>query len=100
MTSQEVFRLKRPLDGLEYSFSKESGEGKDAIYCRSDSMARIRYDVQFGWSTWDEDNGALAGRVWDVLPEHQDERPTAGVWVSRKGDKSYVYQLIYTGTAE
>ena len=37
----------------------------------------------------------LVKRVWDVAVTHQDDYPTEGVWVSRKGEKSYVYVLEY-----
>jgi hypothetical protein len=39
----------------------------------------------------------LTGRPWDVLPKDQSpDHPPQGIWVSRKNEKSYVYDLVYT----
>lgn len=37
----------------------------------------------------------IYGRPWDVLPVDQGDVPPEGVWVSRKGAKAYVYDLVY-----
>jgi hypothetical protein len=96
------FRLRRLSDNLEYTFHHHSGSAKAAIYTRSDAAVRIIFDADFGWSTWDalapetsETSRTLTGRVWDVSVAKQGEDPTEGVWVSRKGEKSYVYVLEY-----
>jgi hypothetical protein len=97
MSSKVSFRLRRPIDGLEYKFVLRKGEGKASIYAREDDVVEVVYDEMYGWSTWQESEcGAqpiLTGRVWEILPQHQGDLPTEGVWVSRKGPKSYVYVL-------
>ena len=37
----------------------------------------------------------IVGIPWAVAVETQGSMPPAGIWVSRKGDKSYVYELVY-----
>ena len=44
----------------------------------------------------DYGSDAILGRPWDVLPSEQGDAPPEGIWVSRKGPKSYVYDLVYT----
>jgi len=99
MSSQASFRLRRLVDGLEYMFILRKGDGKASIYAREDGAVEVVYDELYGWSTWQQsDIGAkfiLTGRVWETLPRDQGELPTEGVWVSRKGPKSYVYVLEY-----
>lgn len=113
------FKFRRLLDDLEYKFHHHSAgvTKKDGVYVRSDNMTiKMVYDLDFGWSIWadddDDDNNnntdsrnssdirnsggsLLVGRVWDVPIKDQGDHPPEGVWVSRKGDKSYVYMLEY-----
>ncbi|MEM8801694.1 MAG: hypothetical protein AAGF55_04090 [Pseudomonadota bacterium] len=35
------------------------------------------------------------GRPWNLPPKDQGRAPPEGVWVSRKGAKAYVYDLVY-----
>lgn len=99
MSSEPSFRLRRILDGLEYKFVLRRGEGKASVYAREDGVVEIVYNEMFGWSIWQESNhsadASLIGRVWEVLPQDQGDVPTEGIWVSRKGPKSYVYVLEY-----
>jgi hypothetical protein len=95
------FRFRRALDGLEYEFRLQSGDAKESVYVRSDSVVSIVYDWDLGWSAWNGSESGpsriLTGRVWEVPIKDQGDCPTEGVWVSRKGDKSYVYMLEYMG---
>lgn len=50
------------------------------------------------WAGWlgDEESQTVMGRPWNVLPEDQPaDCPPQGDWVSRKGAKSYVYDLVH-----
>ena len=55
-------------------------------------------DPEFGWVALDEStedpSRRIVGRSWDVPAEKQGDAPPAGIWVSRKRDKSYVYSLV------
>lgn len=99
MDSKSSFSLKRLIDGLEYRFTLRSGRGKASVFSRDDNVVEIVYNQKYGWSTWQESDGSgqptLTGRVWEVLPQDQGDFPTEGIWVSRKGPKSYVYALEY-----
>ncbi len=94
---RESFEFRRRIDGLVYRFTHLAGQGKAAIYERSDQMVRMTHDARFGWSIWSGE-GALLSRAWDLRPEAQSDHPPDGIWVSRKGDKSYVYELVYVNT--
>ncbi len=91
------FEMRRLLDGLVYAFEWRTGLGKAAVYERNDGVVRVIHDPRFGWSIW-SDEGDIVGRVWETLPQDQGEYPTEGIWVSRKGEKSYVYELVYATT--
>ncbi|KAK5044879.1 hypothetical protein LTR84_010417 [Exophiala bonariae] len=99
MGSKVNFSLKRLIDGLEYRFTLRSGHGKASVFARDDNVVEIVYHQMYGWTTWQESQGhgepTLTGRVWEVLPQDQGDFPTEGIWVSRKGPKSYVYTLEY-----
>lgn len=54
-----------------------------------------------GWIAWDFPSQLVMGRPWDVLPEQQGkDAPPEGIWVSRKGPKSYVYKLVYVAGSD
>ncbi|MES2057863.1 MAG: hypothetical protein V4564_18145 [Pseudomonadota bacterium] len=91
---QDSFQLRRQADGLVYSFARRAGLGTAAVYERSDKMVEIIHDPRFGWSSWTSD-GSLSGRAWDIPPMDQPDFPPEGIWVSRKGAKSHVYELVY-----
>ncbi|KAF2108939.1 hypothetical protein BDV96DRAFT_652181 [Lophiotrema nucula] len=92
-SKKKTFQFTRLIDNFTYTFHHTSGTEKSSVYTRSDTIdVKIIFDTKFGWSTWDAETGELTGRVWDV-PEEQGEEPTEGIWVSRKGSKSYVYEM-------
>jgi hypothetical protein len=75
---REKFEFHRHIDGLVYAFERRAGIGKKAIYDRNDKAVRVIHDEQVGWSIW-SDEGELVSRVWDVLPQNQDDCPTEGI---------------------
>jgi len=48
----------------------------------------------FGWVCVDNQN-QIHAIPWGVPTTLMNERPPAGEWVSKKGDISYVYDLVY-----
>lgn len=90
------FEFRRQSDGLIYPFARHRGPQGETIYQRSDGPIRVVYDSRFGWSIW-SDEGDLLGRAWEILPEDQGDYPPEGIWVSRRGAKAYVYDLVYVG---
>ena len=85
------FELCRQSDGSRYIFER-TGPGR---FARADNPAMtIDWEGPWGWVARQPGNGVVAGRPWDILPVHQSSaRPPMGVWISRKGGKSYVYDL-------
>jgi hypothetical protein len=91
----ETFELRRTSDGRTYVFKRAAPH----LFCRSDNPAMtIGWEGPWGWLARMPDNGIVAGRPWEILPQHQSETaPPRGVWISRKGAKSYVYDLVPGG---
>lgn len=93
----ERFELRRLCDDLVYIFTREQRPDGLIGFKRSDQDLWIVYKPRFGWVAWDEESGAVMGRPWDMLPEDQPaSAPPEGDWVSKKGAKSYVYNLVHT----
>ena len=95
MNRAETFELRRQVDGLVYRFHRQIGADGALAYKREDRNLWIVRSAQWGWVSLMPEDGAIAGRPWDVAPEDQGDAPPEGIWVSRKGEKSYVYDLVY-----
>lgn len=93
MSDYETFELRRQNDDLIYTFDRAE-KNNERAYKRRDADLWIILKKGFGWCAWDEEEG-LMGRCWEVLPSQQSDFPPEGVWVSRKNEKSYVYELVY-----
>lgn len=87
------FRLVSRSGGPEHIFELESGEHntKSAVYVRKDGQ-RLKWDDDFGWSARDEKSNELLTVAWGQPAAKQGNTLPAGVWVSKKGEHSYVYQ--------
>ena len=96
MESYNYFELHRMIDGLIYQFDRmEISKGVFA-YKRRDKDLWITYKPEIGWVAYDEEKDLLHGVAWNVLPKDQNKDfPPEGVWVSRKDERSYVYELKY-----
>jgi hypothetical protein len=97
MPSHDRFELRPQSDDLVYAFSRAVDRRGETAWRRQDMDVWIRRDPRLGWIAWDEEIGTCTERPWDVMPEDQGERPPEGTWVSRKGPKAYVYELVYVG---
>jgi hypothetical protein len=95
MADNEWFQLRRQSDDLVYTFRRRPLANGDAGYQRQDQDLWITFRQSLGWVAWDEASQTIMGRPWDAPPEDQGDHPPEGVWVSRKGPKSYVYDLVY-----
>jgi hypothetical protein len=89
------FELRRQSDDLVYTFTRTVNSDQSIGYKRADGDYWIVRRPDWGWVAWDEASQSCMGRPWDVLPHDQHDSPPEGVWVSRKGPKSYVYELVY-----
>jgi len=100
MPKVEYFELRRQIDGLIYQFDRLSLENGGYGYKRRDSDFWIINDGSKGWIAVDPITGDIAGRPWFIPPEDQIGCPPEGDWVSKKGVKSYVYQLVHAEKPE
>lgn len=92
------FELRRLSDDLVYSFVRATDPSGQTGYRREDRPDLwIVRTPDWGWIARDPQTGAIAGRSWETPPSSQGDHPPPGIWVSRKGEKSYVYDLIYPG---
>jgi hypothetical protein len=92
-----TIEMRRLSDGAVYRFhpAPADDEGRPR-YKRADRDIWILCDAAFGWIVWDAAEKSLMGRPWEIAPADQGARPPEGVWVSRKGANSFVYQLVQT----
>ncbi|MFB9265461.1 hypothetical protein ACFFWD_20280 [Bradyrhizobium erythrophlei] len=89
------FELRRQSDDLVYTFVRTTRPDGTIGYQRQDHDFWIEHRPGWGWVAWDAASQSCAGRPWNVLPANQDAHPPEGDWVSRKGPKSHVYNLVY-----
>lgn len=96
-TSSQHFTLRSLTEGRIYTFSLWNGPPfKSPIFARTDNCnIKVVFDDDFGWIVRNLNNPSeLLGRPWDTPFAQQDSRyPPEGIWVSRKGPKSYVYEM-------
>ena len=86
--------MRRLSDGAIYRFETAPPDDNGfPRFKRADKEVWLRRDAEFGWIVFDETDGALMSRPWDVAPKHQGAAPPQGVWVSRKGANSFVYEM-------
>jgi hypothetical protein len=95
MLYRKRFELHRLSDGLTYRFTRSLRADGTVGYKREDQDLWIVRSPTFGWVALDESTGAITGRPWESLPHGQADFPPEGEWVTKKGRKSYVYQLRY-----
>lgn len=92
----EHFELRRLSDDLVYLFTREQRADGLSGFKRSDQDLWIVRKPDLGWVAWDDSSGMVTGRPWNVLPADQlINAPPEGEWVSKKGIKSYVYNLVH-----
>lgn len=89
------FELRRLSDELVYRFDLADLPGGAIGYKRQDQDLWITFHDGLGWVAYDEETKSVMGRPWNTMPEHQNDYPPEGEWVSKKGVKSYVYDLKY-----
>jgi hypothetical protein len=86
--------MRRLSDGAIYRFDA-AGPDDNGLprFKRADKDVWIRRDADFGWIIWDATDATLMSRPWDVAVKDQGATPPEGVWVSRKGANSFVYEM-------
>ena len=95
MNHYDCFELRRLSDDLVYTFDRMQRADGTVAYKRRDADYWIEFSADLGWYAPGAAPGEIAGRSWNVLPSDQGGHPPPGEWVSKKGAKSYVYNLVY-----
>lgn len=89
------FELRRQIDNLVYTFERKQERQGHVGYKRTDGNYWIVKHPRLGWIAGNINSDEVFGRPWEVLASDQGENPPEGIWVSRKGIRSYVYDLVY-----
>ncbi|MFC6759047.1 hypothetical protein ACFQFQ_05285 [Sulfitobacter porphyrae] len=97
-TGTIAFELRRHIDGLVYRFDKASDATGRIGFKRSDGDYWIIWHEELRWIAGSWDDEEVFGRPWDQSKRQSETSPPEGIWVSRKGSKSYVYDLIHVET--
>ena len=94
-SSLQRFELRRRVDSLVYLFERMAIADPWPAFRRSDGPYLILRHPRFGWIAGEQGKDEIYGRPWNMVPGEQTDVPPEGIWVSRKGDKSYVYALVH-----
>lgn len=76
-----------------YRYSTEDTVEGYSRFKREDSDVWIIRHSRYGWIVTDESFEVVLGIPWASSISEQSDVPPEGEWVSKKGDKSYVYEL-------
>ena len=87
------YEFRRRIDDVLYQFAPDGDDNGFPAWKRIDLDIRLVWRNGKGWCTVDA-SGTINGRPWNVEPDEQGATPFEGEWVSKKGDKSYVYDLV------
>lgn len=90
-------RFVRRVDGLTYEFIRDGDWEGYPSFKRVDLDIWCRRVAGFGWVVCDA-GGAVSSRPFG--DGGWGEVPPEGVWVSFKGDRSYVYDLVRVEIAD
>jgi len=61
---------------------------------REDAELWITYLRDYGWACIDKER-TIVGIPWALANNQKNALPPEGEWISKKGSKSYVYDLAY-----
>lgn len=89
------FEFRRRIDTVVYVFRpSEPIDGRPA-WKRIDIDLWVTQVDGFGWACIDSER-TICGIPWGLTLDKMGELPPAGEWISKKGDKSYVYDVVCT----
>jgi hypothetical protein len=89
------FTLTRQSDGHVYTFTARGTRHGKLAYQREDADLWILWHPAWGWmaEAAPDFDGDPTGLPFSMPRSLQNGRPPQGTWVSRKADRSYVYDL-------
>lgn len=88
-------KFVRRIDGLTYEFADDGAAHGFPSYKRVDLDIWCQRLPEFGWAACSR-SGEVSSRPFDDAG--LGELPPEGAWVSRKDDRSYVYDLVRVGS--
>lgn len=97
MTNEKLIKFRRLCDDFFYEFVQSVRTDGTVGYKRKDMNLWIMFDRESGWIVVDEDSHEITGIPWNLPVSKQGKFPPEGSWISKKGNKSYVYLLSYAG---
>ena len=81
---------------MVYRFFQEESTGDRQRFKREDADVWIVRHANLGWIVTDQSLENVLGIPWGIAePQQSAGEPPAGVWVSKKDDRSYVYKLRF-----
>jgi hypothetical protein len=93
MSATGHFKFVRRLDGVSYRFELSAPREGYPAWKRADVDLWLTRLPRSGWCVMDA-RGDITSRPWNVEIADQGKEPPEGEWLSKKGDKSYVYDLV------
>jgi hypothetical protein len=87
----DCFEFRRTTDATVYRFHRDGRHNDRSKWRREDKDLWCLFDGA-GWSVTD---GLGARLGWPRDDADSSDDPPSGIWISRKDDKSYEYELVY-----
>ena len=85
--------FRRRLDGLVYRFLPATERCERPSWKRADGALDLAWTPEHGWAVLDP-AGTVLSLPWAFPKGRQVDHPPRIAWVSSKGDKAYVYDLV------
>jgi hypothetical protein len=93
MLPTDCFEFRRRVDDVIYRFEPAAPMGGYSAWKRVDLDLWLTWIPERGWCVVDA-QGVANGRPWNVELADQGSEPPEGEWLSKRGNKSYVYDLV------
>jgi hypothetical protein len=93
MHTTDHFEFRRRIDGASYRFEPCAPSEGYPAWNGVDIDLWLTWIPRSGWCVIDG-HGDINSRPWNFELAEQGEEPPEGEWLSKKGDKSYVYNLV------
>ena len=85
------FRRRLPAD---VTYRYELDDPQEKLWKRTDMDLWVKFIPEIGWVVINASDEILS-IPWIIPANKQGNLPPEGKWVSCKGDKSYVYDLVF-----
>jgi hypothetical protein len=92
--SQRCFEFRRKIDGVTHRYRPCEFRNGFPAWKREDLDLWLEWSTRHGWVGVNAE-GEILCVPWAVALHMQGSEPPAGIWVSRKAEKSYVYDFVY-----